>query len=277
MTTGSIPRFFVFAVWVGILLPGGKAEAQMSRTFTKTVDIETTGTVTLNVVKGSARVTTWDRPAVEVRAQVDGKNAAQIKKAQLQVEEASREVTIRMQETGGGEGGLLALLGLGESDGPDTHYRIRMPVTADLSLTTESASVEVRGVAGDGTIEGASSPIHLRNVTGDATIATFSGSLDADSLRGDLIFATFSGDATVRRQALDGDHQLATFSGNADITLPADAAFDLQTDITWGGSVTSDFAAPDSSAQGEGPLPIGGGGPTLAFESFSGSLTLRAE
>ena len=132
-------------------------------------------------------------------------------------------------------------------------------------------------MTGTVTVEGSFASVRLRNVAGGATIATFSGSLDADSLRGDLIFATFSGDATVRRQALDGNNQLATFSGSVDLTLPADAAFDFRTDITWGGSISSDFAAPDSSAQDEGPIPIGGGGPTVAFESFSGSLTLRAE
>jgi hypothetical protein len=41
--------------------------------------------------------------------------------------------------------------------------------------------------------------------------------------------------------------------------------------------VTSDFAMPDSAAQEDGSIPIGGGGPMIAFESFSGDLTLRAE
>jgi hypothetical protein len=152
-----------------------------------------------------------------------------------------------------------------------------MPATADLSISAESAPVDVRGLDGSVTVEGASSPVRLRDVDGDATIATFSGSLDADSLRGDLIFATFSGDATVRRRGLGSKHQIATFSGSAEVVLPADAAFDLRTDITWGGDVSSDFAMPDATAQGTDAVPVGGGGPTLAFESFSGSLTLRAE
>jgi hypothetical protein len=197
--------------------------------------------------------------------------------ARLAVEGGPNQVTIGAENTGAESGGVLALMGLAESSGPNLHYTIRMPATADLSVTSESAPVEVRDLTGTVTVEGTSAPIRLHNVAGGATIATFSGSLDADSLRGDLIFATFSGDATVRRRALGGSNQIATFSGSADVTLPADAAFDLRTDITWGGSVTSDFAVPDSLAPDDGPLPVGGGGPTLAFESFSGSLTLRAE
>lgn len=269
-------RFVTLIVLGGALLVGSAVQAQSARTLTETVELETNGEVALNVVKGSVHVVTWDRPTVEVRLRVDGERAAQVESVELRVEGTPRRVTIGTQGGDAEEGGLLALLGFGGASGPDMNYTLRMPAAADLSVTTESAPVEVRGLAGDVSVEGTSSPIHLRNVSGDAMIATFSGSLDADSLRGDLMFATFSGDATVRRQVPNGDNQLATFSGSADVTLPADAAFDLRTDITWGGSVSSDFATPDSSAQ-EGPVPISGGGPTVAFESFSGSLTLRAE
>lgn len=61
------------------------------------------------------------------------------------------------------------------------------------------------------------------------------------------------------------------------IRVPTDASVVLKTDITWGGGVTSDFAIPDSASQEDKSVPIGGGGPEVIFESFSGSLTLRAE
>jgi len=234
------------------------------------------GEVVLSVTAGRVQVSTWERAAVGVTARLTSTAEAEGRIGPVQVEGGSDTVTIKRagEEV---EGGFWSLLGLGEAEGPETHYTLRVPRTARLSISTKRAPVDVRGLAGELTIEATSSPIRLHDTAGDVTVATFSGSLEADSLRGDLLFATFSGDATVRRRVLDGDNQLASFSGSAEVTLPADAAFDLRTDITWGGEVTSDFVSPDSLGQGEGPVLVSGGGPTVSFESFSGSLTLRAE
>lgn len=117
----------------------------------------------------------------------------------------------------------------------------------------------------------------MRDVTSRVITGTVSGTLHAENIRGELIFETFSGDLTLRSSSVPAKSQLGNFSGDAEVVLPADAAFNLRTEITWGGGVTSDFAMPDSLAQGDGPIPIGGGGATLAFESVSGSLTLRPE
>lgn len=269
-------RFLLaIALLIGGCLLGVEAQAQSARTVTRTVHLNADGEVAVNVVAGHVRVRTWDSTAVDVRARIEGSGDSQ-GNARVRVEGGPREVKIKTEGADAGDGGLLALLGFGEAEGPETHYTLRVPATASLSVTTDRAPVEIHGLKGGVSIEGSSSPIQLRDVGGDVKVATFSGSLDADGLQSDLMFATFSGNATVRREAVGG-MQLATFSGDAEITLPADAAFDLRTDVSWGGSVTSDFAVPDSSEEGEGPLPIGGGGPTVAFESFSGSLTLRAE
>jgi hypothetical protein len=262
---------------LGVFLLGVEAPAQSPRTVADTLDLAPDGTVELNVAAGRVQATTWDRPAVGMTVQIEGESATQVENTRVQVDEQSDRVTIKTEGEEAGDLGLWALLGFEETGGPKLNYALRLPATASLSVTTESAPVEVRGLGGDVTIEGSSAPVRLRDVTGDAIVATFSGPLDADSVRGKIIFATFSGSATVRVRELVGDNQFASFSGDAEITLPADAAFDLRTDITWGGGVTSDFATPDSAAQGADTIPIGGGGPTVAFESFSGSLTLRAE
>jgi hypothetical protein len=264
-------------LFTGALLFGVEARGQSPRTVEKTVQMDPDGEVVLSVTSGRVQVSTWERSAVGVTARLTSADEAQGKIGPVQVKGGPDAVTIKRAGEEVESGGLWSLLGLGDPEGPETHYILRVPSTARLSISTKRAPVDVRGLAGDLTVEATSSPIRLHNTTGDVTVATFSGSLEADSLRGNLLFATFSGDATVRRRALDGDNQLASFSGSAEITLPADAAFDLSTDITWGGAVTSDFVPPDSLGQGEGPVLVSGGGPTVSFESFSGSLTLRAE
>jgi hypothetical protein len=276
ISASSRYRAFVLFLLGGLVSFGLRVQAQPSRTITKEADLDPDGEVELSLQAGHVQVTTWDQSTVRATVRVTGGNEKTIEEASVRMEGDSRRVTIKT-DVGSGEGsGLLVLLGLGGPSGPATHYTLQVPATARLSISTESAPVEVRGLKNNLNVEGASGLVRLRDVEGSANVATFSGSLDADSVRGAINFATFSGNATVRSSRLVDALRLASFSGDAEVILPADAAFDLRTDTGWGGDVTSDFAQPDSTSEGEGAISIGGGGPTIAFESFSGSLRLRA-
>ena len=259
------------------VLVGMPAQAQSSRTITKEAELDADGTVEVQVGVGSVRVTTWDRSSVRAAVKITGESRKEVEDVRVRMEGNARRVRLHTEGGSGGEGGLLALFGFGGPGGPESHYTLQVPATATLSVTSEQAPVEVRGLEGDVTVEGSSSPVHLRNVTGDITVATFSGSLEADGVRGEVTFATFSGDARVTLEPPLHGHEFASFSGNANIILPADASFDLRTDFGWGGGLRSDFPLPDSSAQSDGTVSIAGGGSMIAFESFSGDLHLQAE
>lgn len=265
------------ALLCGIALSGMEGKAQPSRSLTETVDLRPGGEVEINVVSGRVVVTTWERSAVEMQARIDGETAEEIENIEIQAEGSESRVTIEAEGQDAGDIGFFTLLGFGQSSGPETNYRLQVPATASLSITSESAPIEVEGLEGDVVIEGASSPIRLDEVAGDVRVATFSGSLEADKVQGSITFATFSGDARVQIATIAGRSQFASFSGDVHLTIPSDAAFDLRTDVSWGGTVRSEFEEVKSAVHDGETVSIGGGGPSIVFESFSGGLVLQSE
>lgn len=260
-----------------LLLGASVAPAQKTRTMTKTMDRPAEGEVEVIAERARVDVRSWDRPTVEVQATVRAWDERPDDRFPVTVTNKNDSVRIATAAADPEGAGLWRLIGLGEARGPDMQYSIRMPEAASLSVTTQEGRVEVQDLASAVTIEGYSASIAVRDLTGEVTAATFSGPVRAENVRGPLTVATFSGDMTVRGPSPAAEHTVASFSGSAEVTFPSDAAFDLRTDVSWGGSVTSDFALPDSTAQDDGPVPIGGGGPLVVLESFSGDLTLRAE
>ena len=270
-------RFLSILVLSGLLAVGIEAQAQHTRSAEQTIDLQPDGKVELSAVAGSVRVSTWDRPAVGMALQIKGSSAAAVDDIRVQVEGDDSHVKIRTSNADPDGVGFLDLIGFGSTGGPATNYTLRVPKAASLRISTKGGTVEVAGLGGDVTVEGMSTSVHVRDIGGRVIAGTFSGPLRAENVRGELIFGTFSGNLYLRATSLPAKSQIGSFSGNAEVVMPADAAFNLKTETTWGGKITSDFALPDSSAQDDGTIPIGGGGPTIAFESFSGDLTLRAE
>lgn len=261
--------FLLSASWIGAL----PLEAQHTRTVDRTIELDTDAAVELATDRGSIQITGWDRSEVEAQVRIEGSDAQAVEETGIEVEDDEGNVSIRTSGVDPDGPGLLDLIGLTSSDGVDTHYELRVPKGTSVSVATQSASVEIRGLSVDVSVAGTSSPVRIQEVDGEIRVATFSGPIEADNTQGNLRLATFSGDLRARLNALPDDSQLASFSGDAEVFLPANAGFDLRTDITFGGGITSDFDLPE--APSEGPRSVGGGGPTIAFESFSGSLALR--
>jgi hypothetical protein len=274
--SGRLPLLSLVLL-AGLFVAAPDAHAQHTRTVRDTIALRPNGKVTVSAAAGSVRVATWDRPAIEMTLRLEDDDAARVADTRVHVEGDSSQVSIRTDNADPDGPGFWSLIGLGSAEGPATYYTLRVPTTASVRVSAQSATIDVEGLEGNVTVEGASSPIRVRNVGGRVVAGTVSGSLHAENVQGELIFGTFSGDLQFRAPRLPTKSVVGSFSGDAEVVLPADAAFNLKTDITWGGGVASDFSMPDSSRQDDGSIPIGGGGPTLTFESFSGSLTLRAE
>jgi hypothetical protein len=273
----SSVRVLGLVLGISLFLGAHVVQAQQSRTITKTLDRPADGEVEVIAERGRIEVQAWDRPEVEVQAEVRAGEAGPDDPFPVTVTTEDGTVLVETASADPDGAGLWTLIGLGGAGGPKMHYSIRMPAAASLSVTTQEGCVWIEGLASEVIVESYSAPVEIRNLSGKVTAATYSGPLRAENVRGPLTLATFSGDATVRGPAPAAKHTVASFSGDAEIVFPADAAFDLLTAISWGGSVTSDFPLPDSTAQGDDPVSIGGGGPSVVYESFSGSLTLRAE
>ena len=277
-----IIRFLWLVVLGGVLVANLPASAQSARTVVDTVGLEKGDDVELHARRGHIDVRTWDRAAIRVRAEIVGDDPEQVEETTIEVSRDTGGVAVKpdgedVESPGFFEVVGAAFFGHEEPKGPETNYTVRLPSWASLRLSMNAASAEITGLQSEVEIEGISSSVTVRDVEGRVVAGTLSGRLHAENIEGELLLGTFSGNLEAKVSTLADDLQMGSFSGDAEITLPADAAFDLQTDVSWGG-VTSDFSLPDSVSATEAPeVPIGGGGPMVVFESFTGSLTLRAE
>lgn len=158
------------------------------------------------------------------------------------------------------------------------NYDITVPATTRVSITIDSGSMSVKGVGAttiktsNGTMdiesvrgavqaETVNSNITLQNITGQMTLRTLHGTIKANMVQGQLNAATQYGDVIVQKAILSnqsalttshgsiqfagtlnptGSYSLATGSGNISLTLPQNAAFQLQA-RTQAGSITNAF------------------------------------
>ena len=158
-------------------------------------------------------------------------------------------------------------------DRPDVHLTLKMPQGASLNADDFSSEVTVEGLRAGVTLETFSSTMNLRDVEGPLDLETFSGKIEGESLRGSVQLDTFSGDARLRFASLTGDSHLETFSGDVELTLPADAGFELVGEDDAFSNLNSDFALRTE----DGRRISSGGGPRVKVETFSGALRLRKQ
>ena len=165
--------------------------------------------------------------------------------------------------------------GRGCSDG---RFEVTVPVGTRLDATTNSGSLDIRGVrgeieahsySGDVEIRDAGDRLSLETLSGDATVSgvqgearinTISGDLHLTGARGDVEVETVSGDITlgdvssrsVRTHTTSGDisfagtivnggrYEFETHSGEIGLRLPPDVGAEL-TVSTYNGSIDSEF------------------------------------
>ncbi len=154
--------------------------------------------------------------------------------------------------------------------------RIEVPPGSSLTLSTvNDGEIEVTGVNGE---------LDLHNTNGDIRVRDVKGPVNANTVNGD-VEVVFTKDAAKSAMAF------ATLNGDVDLTLPADANFDVRLRSD-NGEIYSDFdftLAPQAarveadSTKGRYRVSIakelagkiGAGGPELFLKTFNGDLLLR--
>ena len=160
----------------------------------------------------------------------------------------------------------------------DIDYDVTVPASAQVQVVVNSGSIAASGISGI-SIDTGSGSLDVENVQGPVNIHTDSGDITARNLKGQMVMeagsgsirvngvdgqlkaTTSSGDVTVRQATLSGQsalktnsgsvsfegaldpkgtYQMATNSGNINLTLPANAAFQLAA-TTSSGSVNNAF------------------------------------
>jgi hypothetical protein len=262
----AVPLFHPFRVVLaaGVLLSLlglGSAPAQPTvKTASDTVALSPSGTVEIDTYKGSVAVETWDRAAVGYRVRIEPRNGSDdVSFTTLDVTHTEQELELeadspwRIQIPG------VLTISPGGTERASFHYVVTIPTTAHLEIDDHSSAIQIAEVGGT------------------VVIDTYAGTVEASGLAGGLELEMYDGSARVSFSALTAPLSVDTYAGPVDITLPAGAGFDLETDLRRADQLTAGAALslPTVTEDGDYDGPVNGRGPALSIESYSSPITLR--
>lgn len=178
------------------------------------------------------------------------------------------------------------------SRGDSPEIEVEVPHGATVSIETASAEVQASDLSGSKRFRTASGELRLARFAGPLDAETVSGDVDIDgraplelavkSISGDirvrvprlkrLDMGTTSGDLWLDAE-LAGDGPFAIRSISGDATIVGRSGFRVEAE-TITGDLSSELAHKRESMPGRKVLIVGRPGPTLAFRSVSGDLTV---
>lgn len=218
----------------------------------KTFDIKSGGSITVENTNGSITAEGWDQDKVEVVA---------IKTAHGYDNRDAEENLNRLEVVFDTSGNNLRIetryphrMGFGGG----VQYTLRVPRKIGLDLRSTNGHVE----AGD--------------VEGQIRLGTTNGSIKAENIGGSLRGSTTNGKitATFTRYAGDGI-RLSTTNGSVQLSLPDDVDANLSAHTT-NGSVRTDFPITTQGVLGKHSLEgkLGKGGPVIELRTTNGSISI---
>ena len=282
------------------------ASALAATPINETRPLSATGHVSIDNLKGTVTVRTWDRPEVRIA----GSLGEGVEKLEIEGSGERLTIHVRYPERDG-------WFNWGGSKGEPTDLEVTVPSAAGLKVSGVSADINVTGtggerlrletVSGDLTVRGArAAEANFESVSGNVDAEIDSRSTSAETVSGDLRLRgaiggrveleSVSGDLGLRAGTLerleassvsgDADLQLAlapgarvnaeTLSGNLTLRLPANASGRIQAESFSGsirspvGEVVTEEYGPGSSLEGT----LGDGSADLRLESFSGDIRI---
>ena len=142
----------------------------------------------------------------------------------------------------------------------ETDLDVKVPRRTNLDVSVFSAPVTIEGVEGSEKLNSFSARMTLNDVAGPVRAHSFSGSI------------------LIREKSLENDQSIDvnTFSGNVELRLPESARGTVMFN-SFSGRLNSDMPLTLRSGGSRRALKAelgGGGGPTLNFKTFSGSVRI---
>lgn len=163
---------------------------------------------------------------------------------------------------------------------------ITVPNTTDLQVENVSSNAEIEQISGNIEAQTVSGDIEASNLSGTLKLSSTSGNIHLDNANSPMTLSTTSGDIDARNIQLQGQSSLTSTSGNItfngsldprgsyrmeamsgdiNLTLPANAAFNLNASTT-SGDVKNEFG---STTVGSAPQPA------LTLHTTSGNIKIR--
>jgi len=220
----------------------------------RTVKLDPGGTLRVNSFSGRVTITGADAAEVVVEA-VRRAPRSRLDRIKLDVHmEGSSRVVI---ETNHRERSWWEFSG---NNVVDTDLDVKVPRRTNLDVSVFSAPVTIDGVQGSEKLNSFSARMTLNDVAGPVRAHTFSGSI------------------LIREKTLENDSSIDvnTFSGSVEVHVPESARGNV-TFNSFSGRLNSDMPLTLRTGGSRRALKAelgGGGGPTLNFKTFSGSVRI---
>ena len=278
-------------------LSSSVALGAQDRTFEDTLTLEPGGSLSLDTTRGSVRLTSWDRPTVEIRARIerpprvdDAYARRAVEGPTIEVEGGGRSVRIRSDYSGVPRRGLFG----GSRSLPRVHYEIRAPRQLDLDLDIDRSDTTLQGFDGRLVLDFDRSDLDLRDLAGTIALDLDRGELQAsgltgsisldldrgqrvvlDGVRGSLNLDIDRTNVTMRDVRIDDDSRVEIDRGDLDVELAGDQALTIEANLSRRANFSSDLPVTMQRTGRAFHGTINGGGPELRIEADRSDIRLR--
>lgn len=235
-----------------LTLTATAATAKVTEKFAQTYPLDANGSIHVENVNGSVEIVAWDKNEVSLEAEKTARDQEGLDRMHLKIESSNRRIHVRTE--------YEKKWKFWETMNAQVHYKLMVPASVTLDQ-----------------IEVVNSNITVTGIKGEVNLRAINGGVEAQGLTGAGTFKTVNGTVRVTYASMpsSGGISLKTVNGTCKLTLPGDAAFDLDTD-TVNGRVNCDFPITlESSDKRELRGAVNGGGTRVTLESVNGGLTVE--
>ena len=225
----------------------------------KSYELSPGGRVEIGNVNGRIKVRTGEGNTVEVVA---------LKTAKASSVDAAKQTLgrIEIRESSSAEGVKVdthfdrAASSMFSHSNWQVEYTVRVPVSANVKLSTVNGGVEVTGVSGRVVAEATNGGVIARGISGTIEASTTNGGVEVDLARVD-----------------PGGAKLECTNGGIVLGLPTDSSATLSARVTNGGIDTGGLSIMSRGENSRRRLDgdLNGGGPRISMECTNGGIELR--
>lgn len=261
-------RRWLLALGLLILVPGILVLAQDSREVHKSGRLDKDARVLVDTYKGSVEVTSWDKPEIDIQAEIvadgNGRGSREsVRETEIRIDMSPTSVRIKTdyERVRRSRNGFFGIFSDDSDNLPLVHYKISVPRSVRLEVKDYKSRTEV---------EGLQSSLVIESYKGDITVGRHEGSLTLE---------TYKGKARVDFRAVRGRARVQTYKGELELNLPRSEGFDLDLDIGRSAKVRSDFELNRDRYQSrkrgyDVRVAINGGGSVVQVKCDKGSVRL---
>ena len=243
---------FLTVLAASLALVAGAA-AKSTEKIEQTYPLNPDGAVSLSNVNGDVQIEAWERNEVSLYAEKIASSDDGLALIDVRIEHTPAHLNIKVEHQKKFK--FWTMLNRSE-----VRFKLRVPTGATLKK-----------------VDVVNSDVTVRGVRGHVNLDSVNGSIEASGLASGGRFETVNGSihAAFEKVSAGDKISLDTVNGGCSVTLPADAAFNLDADSV-NGSITCDYPITiGKSGRRHLAGSVNGGGAKVSLDSVNGSLRIR--